>query len=343
MTIQEFLSSTDLDDTLLLGYYGGGNFGDELLLEVLQMQLSSRGIKRASYLYTDPQLYSRYHDDFGYRGISRAALPWAMLNARSVVVGGGGLWGLDVNLNIFFLSALLFISRILFGKRIYLIGVGYYNSTNRLGRISAWFAAKASHFVIARDRETYDNFTAAGARTYLGEDIAFLIRDMDLSPYNHAAHDLERALSLRSRTTYITLRHFRADTGFGKLVKSTIQSHPDQKFIVSLLQPTSQYPAGNALLRDLSEKNANVNYFNADVNPLALVRFFQLNSRSLTFVTPQFHALVVAIIFGIPFAPIAYDNKVQQLLEQHGIDNITPLKQLDHPDLLNLRLSRRGA
>lgn len=329
MTIQEFLSTTDLEGTLLVGYYGGGNFGDELLLEVLQKQLVSRKVKSATFLYTQPSAYSRYHRNFGYQRVESSGLPLAIIKSRSVVVGGGGLWGLDVNASILLLSIMLFLGRLILRKRIYLIGVGYYNSTNKLGRISAWFAAKAAIFVIARDSETRENFVAAGARTYVDEDIAFLIRDMDLSEYEASAQSLQKELCVGPRTTYITLRHFRTDTGFDELVKSSIQNHPHQRFIVSLLQPASQYPAGDTLLRELSATLPNVKYLNADVNPLTLVRFFQTNARSLSFITPQFHALVVALICGIPFVPIAYDNKVRQLLETHNVKHIIPLASLD--------------
>ena len=36
MSILQVLEKYNLDKSLIFGYYGGGNFGDELLLEVLQ-------------------------------------------------------------------------------------------------------------------------------------------------------------------------------------------------------------------------------------------------------------------------------------------------------------------
>jgi polysaccharide pyruvyl transferase WcaK-like protein len=338
MTIQDFLSNNDLEHALILGYYGGGNFGDELLLEVLQNQFKSRGIERATFMYSNPERYSRYHHDFGYQSVTKAQLPQALISAGSVTIGGGGLWGLDANLGTLFLGMLLFLAHFGLGKRVYLIGVGYYDSTNRLGRISAWLAAKAARLVIARDPESCANFSAAGAQAYLDDDIAFLVRDMNLSAYEVEAQRLADQLKIDSPATYVALRHFRAHTGFDEAVQKTVQAHPHTRFIVSLLQPATQYPAGDLRLRGLS-RLPNVDYLNADVNPLALTLFFQQHSRLLTFITPQFHSLVVALIFDIPFAPIAYDNKVRQLLERHGVTNITPINALTSNDLSSLNLS----
>ncbi|HSX01028.1 MAG TPA: hypothetical protein VLF67_02185, partial [Candidatus Saccharimonas sp.] len=66
MTIRQFFSRTPLERTVLIGYYGGGNFGDELLLEVLQANLQAHGVKQASFLYRGPAPYQQYHHDFGY-------------------------------------------------------------------------------------------------------------------------------------------------------------------------------------------------------------------------------------------------------------------------------------
>src|SRR4029079_7172941 len=89
---------------------------------------------------------------------NKLALIRAILKKKNIVVGGGGLWGMDVNANIFLMSLMLLMSRRLLGKKVHLTAVGCYNSTTALGRLSAWCAAKAANTIIARDQETYANF-----------------------------------------------------------------------------------------------------------------------------------------------------------------------------------------
>lgn len=49
MTLDELLKEHDFSDSLLLGYYGGGNFGDELLLEVLLNLFAEQKAKKCEY------------------------------------------------------------------------------------------------------------------------------------------------------------------------------------------------------------------------------------------------------------------------------------------------------
>ena len=143
MNIEQILASGNLEKSVLIGYYGGGNYGDELLLEVLAARLRGEGVQNITITYQDLSLYKTYHRDFGYPLIqmgNKVAVLRTIVKNKTIIVGGGGLWGLDVNPNIFLLSLMLFASRWLLGKSVYLLGVGYYNSTNWYGRLSAWVA-----------------------------------------------------------------------------------------------------------------------------------------------------------------------------------------------------------
>ena len=60
MTIEQILATRDLEKSVLVGYYGGGNYGDELLLEVLANRLKSQGVQHAVITYQKPKMYRRY-------------------------------------------------------------------------------------------------------------------------------------------------------------------------------------------------------------------------------------------------------------------------------------------
>jgi len=50
-----FFDETDLEHSFLVGYYGGGNYGDELLLEVILNVIEPKHYKGLSIAYQNPQ------------------------------------------------------------------------------------------------------------------------------------------------------------------------------------------------------------------------------------------------------------------------------------------------
>jgi polysaccharide pyruvyl transferase WcaK-like protein len=192
--ISDFFATTPLEKTLLIGYYGGGNYGDELLMEVLSNLFNNRGIRDVGIMYQTPHTFSQFHHDFGYTILPSSNKPGmlkAIISNKNIVIGGGGLWGLDVNFNIFVLSFLLFVSRWVFGKKVYLLGVGYYNSTSTLGRISAFLAGKAANLIFARDEETLNNFKKLNQNVHLDTDIAWYLQDVNTNAYTDEVTTLE--------------------------------------------------------------------------------------------------------------------------------------------------------
>ncbi|QQS20500.1 MAG: hypothetical protein IPL87_02910 [Candidatus Moraniibacteriota bacterium] len=64
--LSKFFSSRNLENTFLIGYYGGTNYGDELLLEILQLLFSKHGVKNVKIYYSNPKIFGTYHHDFSY-------------------------------------------------------------------------------------------------------------------------------------------------------------------------------------------------------------------------------------------------------------------------------------
>lgn len=339
MTLTELLDTYNLERSLLLGYYGGGNYGDELLLEVLANLLKNRGVQQMAITYQDPDNYDTFHHDFGYPRIHmrhKARLLRVALGNRNLVVGGGGLWGLDMNLNVFLLSCLLFVYGVMLRKRVFLLGVGYYGSTTRLGRIGAWLAGKSARHIIARDAETLRNFQKITKRVSLDRDIAWHIPELDLSAYQRDAAQLEQSLRVPSKMLLITLRRFKPEhqSTYAALVRQCVIDNPDKPIILSLMEPHAVDPAGFDFIRDVQARHPNVQIADFSYNPLALCMFFKNHHKQLVFVGPQFHAIITAHLAGVPFLPVAYDNKVSQLLEQVDKTPI-PLADLRQGDIQN--------
>ncbi len=322
MTVPEFLARNRLDKSLLFGFYGGGNYGDELLMEVLANLLKQHDATDVSIAYQHPENYSQFHHEFGYRRVnmhSKKALLGAMIRSKHIVVGGGGLWGLDANLNVLLMSLMLCAARFILGKRVYLLAIGYYDSSTRYGRIGAWLAGKAANIIIARDDETYANFSAIQKNTYQDTDIAWHINDIDLSPYVRDLQQLDQKLRVKQgqKTVFMTLRRFK---GAGKhhlaaVITSCLERNAGKPIIIALLEPRGVDPEGYRLLQDLQRSHPTIQIIDFTFNPLALFMFFRKHHDKLIFIGPQFHAILSAHLTGVPYLPLAYDNKVHNLLK----------------------------
>ncbi|HSD55997.1 MAG TPA: polysaccharide pyruvyl transferase family protein [Candidatus Saccharimonadales bacterium] len=328
MKLTQLLKTTNLDNSLLIGYYGGGNYGDELLLEVLGNLLSQNHTKDVTITYINPEQYENYHRDFGYKRIDmqdKKQLIKQLFKSKNIMIGGGGLWGVDMNFNTFLLSLMLFMGRWLLGKKVYLLGVGYYNSTTRMGRAGAWLAGKAANAIIARDDETFENFSLINHETYLDSDMAWYIDQVNLRPYEHDVTIMEERLRIDQKTLVVALRrpqskkHGHEFTAFTDHIGEFIAANPDKSIIIAVLESLSRSPEEHRQAHAWREMYPNVQLLDFPHNPLALFLFFRKHHRDLALIAPQFHVIITAHLTNVPFSPIVYDNKVNALLSQIGI------------------------
>jgi polysaccharide pyruvyl transferase WcaK-like protein len=321
-TIGDVFARENLEQSVLIGYYGGGNYGDELLLEVLMNLFAARKVKDLTITYQRPSRYTKFHHDFGYERIDmrdKRAVLGAIARNKNIIIGGGGLWGLDMNPNIFLLSCLLLFSKLVLRKKIYLLGVGFYNSTNWLGRLSAWLAAKSAFVIIARDEETLQNFSKYQFHTYFDKDIAWYSRRLpDLSEdYRSDTANLDDKLSVTKKTLFMSLRRFRPDqqNNYDTFVAEIIHTNPTRPIIVAIMEPKNVDPEGYKQLLEWQKMHSNLQVIDFSYNPIGLMQFFKENHERLALIAPQFHLIITAEIAGVPFLPMAYDNKVEQLFK----------------------------
>lgn len=319
-TIADVFQQEDLEHSVLIGYYGGGNFGDELLLEALMNLFTKQGVRSLTVTYQHMERYPAYHHEFGYKRIDMAnkrSVFKAILQNKNIVIGGGGLWGLDVNPNIFLLSSLLFTSRFLLGKKVYLLGVGYYNSTSMLGHISAWLAGKAANCTIARDQETLQNFKKVTKYVALDTDIAWCVPSLDLKAYEQDFVRLNDSIQIKDNALFITLRRFKPNqsNNYTKNIEACLANNQDKDIIVALMEPQDVDPDGYKQIIAWQRQYKNVQALDYSYNPLALFLFFKKHKEQIVFIGPQFHVILMAHLAGVPFLPLVYDNKVLELLK----------------------------
>lgn len=347
-TIDNLLGGVSLDDSFVLGYYGGGNYGDELLFEVLQHIFLARGYGQISFLYQKPVTYERFHKDLGFEAVDSArksAVLRMILRHKNLVIGGGGFWGLDVNLNVVLMSMMLFIARWFMGKDVYLLGVGYYSSTTRMGHFAAWLASKSATRILARDNESYENFVRLNSHTFQTDDIAFMLPHINEDVSRELA-EFEALVGIgEDPTVIISLRRFKTNrpNPYLEAVEAWLMAHPDTHVILALMEPREVDPEGFAQLRRWQRKLRNATVVDFDYNPVVLYRFFKKYHRTLAYIGPQFHVQLVAHLGGVRLLPLVYDNKVAQLLENLGYLTRIDIMEISADDIERFMSGKRGS
>lgn len=346
MALREFLEQTNLDSSLLIGYYGGGNYGDELLLEVLGNLLAGQGAQHVAVAYQQPENYAAMHHNFGFRIVdmrNRFAVLKAALTSKNIIIGGGGLWGLDMNPNTFMLSVFLFVSRWALRKKVYLLGVGYYGSAPKAGRFAAWLAAKAANRIFARDTESAKNFRRISWRVELDKDIAWQTNTLDLSSYHKDVARLQRDVPIGSKTLLVALRrshlkHRKSEFArFNKLIHWLIKTNPNRPIVLVMCELDSKDGTLYNEAKSWRRHHKHLRIIEAPYNPLALLTYIKQNRERLAMIAPQLHMIMTARLTGVPFMPLDYDNKVSQLLDQIGVPNKArlPIKKVTSNDLMS--------
>lgn len=333
MTIKDFFSKTELENSFIIGYYGGSNFGDELLLEVILNILKKQKFKKISFYYSNPELYSQYHHDFGYRKVNATPISILveMFRCSSVVIGGGGLWGLDFNKNIGLLSLLLFFCKYFLRKDVYLIGVGYYKSTTFMGHMGAFLAACAAKHVIARDNETYNNFFKYSNRVSLDKDISFYISEyVDFGDYESEALSVVKKLGLNEKRVLVGVRRFQSKyrNEYYDHIKSLIKIHNNILFSLVVFESKNVSKELFLDIKGQEEILSNVNSFEYDFNPLAFFFAIQIARKNIRIVAPQYHVQITAFCTGTPFFALDYDDKNKELFKMIGCRDFVSINRL---------------
>lgn len=344
MNLEEFFKETDLEQCFLVGYYGGSNFGDELLLEVLQNILKKIGVKHVSFYYSNPKIFPVYHHKYEYRLIK--STPWNILKSvvksKSILIGGGGLWGLDFNKNVALMSLLLFIAHYLLGKKVYLVGVGSYSSTSRLGRFFSKVAGVAANIILARDSETYGSFRRINKNTYQASDIAFLLPTLDLSIYDAELNNyaLTKLVDKYKTLTLVSTRNyndrFSASTNtqiYHEALKGFL-SHTKEHVVLLFLNASDFDPAISKYYFDLKTKYKSVvSIVEINTNPILMFQFLHTYHSKIRIIAPQYHMQLLAHITGTRFLPLRYDNKNEQLFKQLEIKQFVSIGFVSSVDL----------
>lgn len=179
---------------LLMGYYGIGNLGDEMMLACLRPWLEKQGFT-LTVLSERPTEVTRSH---GIPAVKNSPLlgEWAWVSAwfkggalrvlrairesDALIVGGGDLIRDDRGWRAFFYTVEKMILAILLGKRVYVVNAGIGEPRTRYGRVSLRWVLRHCRRIIVRDQRSNRicRELGAGTQTTQAPDVVLTLPEM---------------------------------------------------------------------------------------------------------------------------------------------------------------------
>ena len=288
-------------DVLLLGYYGFGNLGDELLAEAAVSLLTECGIpkNRIAVLSSLPAQSAQRLGIAAFNRWSLKDIARACSASKVLMLGGGGLFQESTSLrSCFYYYSVMKIAR-LYGLKILAEG----QSVGPLVSSAAKFLARKA-FLMCSHVSVRDDAAMKWMKEW---DIA-----ADRTP------DLVSSLSVRTSPLTGGSLLVNVRPGYGRLSELTLTA------AAAAAKQRNLSLAGTALAEeDVSELRRSAEFLKIDLSDIILLReladYEHAAADAVCAVGMRLHFLVLGYLAGIPCAGCSYDPKVAGFCASRGI------------------------
>lgn len=301
---------------LVVGAYGYGNVGDEAILSGLLARLKGHSVTVVS---RSPGDTSAMH---GVPSIGIDQAVPALRKHRSVVIGGGGLFGRDMGRIGRLLPAFGLLAAAL-GKRVCVVGVDLDDHLSGSARVLVPLLMRAATSVHVRDRASAGVLEAYGVSAGAEPDLSAWMRPQDAEAgretLRRAGLDTERpivGLALTAVNPTLADRVIEATA-------ATVDAFPDVQFCFI---PMSRHPwvsthDDRLVAERLRQLRPGVAVLDGPLPPdLVLATIGELSA----IVAMRYHAMLFAERAGVPLVPISYADKTERWVTEHGLRYVRP-------------------
>ena len=304
------------DPVLVVGGYGYRNVGDEAILAALLGSLEGRRVTVVSRLPAETAGTHRV------RAVHPAAAAAELRRHRSVLIGGGGLFGRDMGTMGRFLPAFGMAAATL-GKTVALHGVGIDPDLPPLTAAPLRALARRASHVQVRDRASADVLARWGVPSVIGPDLATWLPPAPAA----VGAALLRGAGLRLNHPVVGLCLTALGPGhpgsLSDVVGRVMDERPDLQFCFI---PMSQHPfvANHNDLRlahALQSRWPRLRVLEGTHPPDAVLSAF---GHLSAVVGMRYHSLVFAARAGVPLIPIPYADKCDTWLAERSESGIEP-------------------
>lgn len=172
-------------EVIIAGNYGGGNLGDEAMLDVLAHLLSVR-LSDLKIIVPSrrPDVISALHKNVNIIPVGLVKGALRALLSDMLIIGGGTIFSALAGAGIRAIVAIAIARKLLLGKKFYFYGIGYSSSTSRMLSLLARIAFNLADAIYVRDSLSYSYIKRQinHDRLILIPEIARWLKESDLLP-----------------------------------------------------------------------------------------------------------------------------------------------------------------
>lgn len=303
------------DRTLVVGGYGYGNLGAEAILAGL---LTSIDRNRVTVVSRDPRETSRLH---GVRAIPLARAPVAAASHKSLLIGGGGLFGRDMSR----IGRLLPIAGELggrLGRRVRIRGLGLDRQMPPLQAKFVGRLLRVADEVTVRDRESVEVARELGVAAELAPDLSTLLAPAGPAEAIRAlagtGADPSRPVVILTLTAIDPVLAGKVE----RAIAQVVAARPDLAFVALPMSRDSSVPSHDdrVLASRLIRRVPPIRLLAVDDPALALA----VIGLSAAVVAMRYHSLLFADRMGVPIVAVPYAEKCRHWLVERRQVPVTP-------------------
>lgn len=285
----------------LMGAYGNGNVGDDMLGDVSRRSLQSAGFKPKLFA---GEFFPFYRDsDHG-----RRAIVSALQRRDLLLIAGGGLLNDHFGYGFLKLFASLAVVLRLKGVKFSFVGIGVEGFSTKLGAVLARVALDLASSVSVRDLPSKKNIEEIGGRADSIPDLGWLARRHLPVASSHGLRDIV-VLSIAVENE--AMRHRRE-----AIVKSAVAEvlNRTDKDVVLVAMQTSTVPALDdfgsleSIRAGLESERVTV------ISPASYVDLYPVLQRASVVAGFRLHAAVLGAVAGCRVVAVSRSHKVREAL-----------------------------
>ncbi|MCD6423114.1 MAG: polysaccharide pyruvyl transferase family protein [Elusimicrobia bacterium] len=260
---------------LLAGYFGYGNFGDELLVEIFKKRMPENfKIDTAQKMAKQPLMT-----------LSK------ILKNDAFVFPGGSIFQDETSLKSVFFYILTIFFALISGKKVFLLDQGF-EITNKFVLKVLKIALKKVKMLSVRDHVSFNILKSIGINAFLSADPVFSLELPDLENIS------PKAVGIIPRGNFLLLK---------EPLKEIQQNFSDLPLKIAIFSEKDR-PLAEKIKKLLSLQTDIKKISKLE----DLIDFFKQTGLLLC---APYHAVVVAYICGINFRPLIYSKKVESFLK----------------------------
>jgi polysaccharide pyruvyl transferase WcaK-like protein len=301
---------------LVIGGYGYRNLGDEAILAGLLAELPGR---RVTVVSRQPDETTALH---GVDAIGIGQALTALRTHRTVVIGGGGLFGRDMGRVGRLLPAFGVMAAVL-GREVVVAGVDVDGELTHAQRLFVSRLMRAAKWVGVRDRESVAILANWGVSAELGPDLSSGIRPASRASGGRLLTDA--GIDLRRPLVAVALTGIRPDLGARAVgaVAAAMDAMPEIQFCFIPFSRHPFVPAHDdrtlgAMLKALQPRLV---VLDEPGHPSVVLAALEHASAA---VAMRYHAMVFAQRAGTPLVALPYAEKTRRFLAQAGLPAVDP-------------------